>query len=174
MWKKGNCTRLTQEFCVKIKVEDRTHNLTLASAILHGRWGEKTPNAWATEAGRTNRLLPHLTSTAHVDHQLRCGSEACSVWWEVRCGCQECLLATGAVGDKRGRQQQTLSKVCIPAGEDCVMRTTRPPAGVFGPFGPEVHLGVSERVSPKIGVCLEVSREVLFGPFKKWLKSVQF
>ena len=38
---------------------------------------------------------------------------------------------------------------------------TRRPTGVFGPFGPEVLLGVSERVSPKIGVCPKVSGEVL-------------
>ena len=36
---------------------------------------------------------------------------------------------------------------------------------VFGLFGPEVHLGVSLRVSPKIGVCPKVSGEVPLGPF---------
>ena len=45
------------------------------------------------------------------------------------------------------------------------LRKARPPAGAFGPFGPEVHLGVSKRVSPKIGVCPEVSGEVPLGPF---------
>ena len=45
------------------------------------------------------------------------------------------------------------------------LRTRRPPTGVFGPFGPEVLLGVSERVSPKIGVCPKVSGEVPLGPF---------
>ena len=47
----------------------------------------------------------------------------------------------------------------------CGLRTRRPPTGVFGPFGPEVPLGVSERVSPKIGVCPKVSGEVPLGPF---------
>ena len=47
------------------------------------------------------------------------------------------------------------------------LRKTRPPTGVFGPFGPEVHLGVSERVSPKIGVCPEVSGEVPLGVLLK-------
>ena len=45
------------------------------------------------------------------------------------------------------------------------LRTRRPPTGVFGPEGPEVPLGVSERVSPKIGVCPKVSGEVPLGPF---------
>ena len=45
------------------------------------------------------------------------------------------------------------------------LRTRQPPTGVFGPFGPEVPLGVSERVSPKIGVCPKVSGEVPLGPF---------
>ena len=44
------------------------------------------------------------------------------------------------------------------------------PTGVFGLFGPEVHLGVSERVSPKIGVRPEVS---LGSALQVWaLKSV--
>ena len=45
------------------------------------------------------------------------------------------------------------------------LRTRRPPTGVFGPEGPEVPLGVSERVSPKVGVCPKVSGEVPLGPF---------
>ena len=44
------------------------------------------------------------------------------------------------------------------------LRTRRPPTGVFGPLGPKVLLGVSERVSPKIGVCPKVSGEVPLGP----------
>ena len=47
------------------------------------------------------------------------------------------------------------------------LRTRRPPTGVFGPEGPEVPLGVSERVSPKIGVCPKVSGEVPLGPVQK-------
>ena len=45
------------------------------------------------------------------------------------------------------------------------LRTRRPRTGVFGPFGPEVPLGVSETVSPKIGVCPKVSGEVPLAPF---------
>ena len=50
------------------------------------------------------------------------------------------------------------------------LRTRRPPTGVFGPFGPfgpEVPLGVSERVSPKIGVCPKVSRRSALGALLK-------
>ena len=46
-----------------------------------------------------------------------------------------------------------------------ILGTRRPPAGVFGPFGPEVPLRVSESVSPNIGVCPKVSGEVPLGPF---------
>ena len=42
--------------------------------------------------------------------------------------------------------------------------------GHFGPFGPEVPLRVSERVSPKIGVCPKVSGKVPLGPFQSGLK----
>ena len=54
--------------------------------------------------------------------------------------------------------------VCARVGQR-VLRTRRPLTGVFGPFGPEVPLRVSERVSPKIGVCPKVSGEVPLGPF---------
>ena len=43
------------------------------------------------------------------------------------------------------------------------LRKTRPATRVFGPFGPEVPPEVPERVSPKSGVCLEVSEGVLQG-----------
>ena len=53
-----------------------------------------------------------------------------------------------------------------PCGKTQVtLRTRQPPTGVSGPFGPEVPLGVSKRVSPKIGVCPKVSGEVPLGPF---------
>ena len=40
---------------------------------------------------------------------------------------------------------------------DGLLETSPPPTGGFGPFGPEVSQGVSERVSPKIGVSEGVS-----------------
>ena len=41
----------------------------------------------------------------------------------------------------------------------------QPPTGGFGPFGPEVSRGVSQGVSPKIGVSERVSWGVSRGPF---------
>ena len=47
------------------------------------------------------------------------------------------------------------------------LRTRRPPTGVFGPFEPEdPPPEVPERVTPKSGVCLEVSEGVLQGSFE--------
>ena len=44
------------------------------------------------------------------------------------------------------------------------LRHPQPPTGNFGPFGPEVSRGVSEGVSPKIGVSERVSGGVSRGP----------
>ena len=49
----------------------------------------------------------------------------------------------------------------VKAHERCVLRKTRPPTRVFGPFGPEVPPEVPERVSPKSGMCLGVFEGVL-------------
>ena len=43
---------------------------------------------------------------------------------------------------------------------------SEPPTRVFGPFGRKVAPEVPERVSPKSGVCLEVSEGVLQGSFE--------
>ena len=54
-----------------------------------------------------------------------------------------------------------------PTLERLELRHPQPPTGGFGPFGPEVSRGVSERVSPKIGVSEKVSGGVsrrAFGP----------
>ena len=69
-------------------------------------------------------------------------------------------------------QPELVMKFLTVLGALLTLRTRRPPTGVFGPFGPEVPLGVSQRVSPKIGVCPKGSGEVFLGPFKKCPKSV--
>ena len=68
-----------------------------------------------------------------------------------------CLVASDAC--KLGFLQAVMTEWTLR------LRTRRPPTGVFGPFRPEVPLGVSETVSPKIGVCPKVSGEVPLGPF---------
>ena len=75
-----------------------------------------------------------------------------------RCRCRPELSDLGVIGPCAFQRE-------IHMDQSLGLRTRRPPTGVFGPFGPEVPLGVSERVSPKIGVCPKVSGEVPLGPF---------